>query len=200
MTKDKQNDSNGSGKVSERQDAVREGVDERSTDGDLSGGHKASLDSAGREIPDSRRPRLPIGFKKPESLAEQVQRLVRTHLSEHAQEQGAESFEDADDFDIDDDDSDPFSPYEMDFDPVLGREVSPEMLNNEPEQWRETYVRAALVDPETIAAAEKAYQEKKYKQQTQQSVASAAPHPGPGADETTKGAEKAPLQKPAGTS
>lgn len=82
------------------------------------------LDADGHEVPDPRPLTLPSGFKRPETLAEQVQRLVRNHLSRIAEESGAESFEEAEDFDVDDDPSDPATPYEAVFDPVLGRDVT----------------------------------------------------------------------------
>lgn len=82
------------------------------------------LDDKGREVPSSERPVIPLGFKKPESLNEMVQRFVRHAVSVQAQQAGFESFEDADDFDVDGDDVLPDTPYETEFDPLVGREVS----------------------------------------------------------------------------
>lgn len=75
-------------------------------------------DENGREIPDPTKPEVPLGFKHPETLAEQVHRLVRSaQLREMAEAAGHESFEQADDFDIGED-YDPRSPYEEVFDPT----------------------------------------------------------------------------------
>lgn len=82
------------------------------------------LDDQGREIPDPKPLRIPLGFKRPETLAEQVQRLVRNGLSIAAEARGAETWEEADDFDIDDDPPDPYSPFEAVFDPLLERDVT----------------------------------------------------------------------------
>lgn len=82
------------------------------------------LDEHGHEIPDPTPLELPVGFKKQETVAQMVQRLVRRDLSEYAERHGHETFEEADDFEIDDD-PEPFTPYETDFDPVLGRELTP---------------------------------------------------------------------------
>lgn len=82
------------------------------------------LDDKGREIPDNSRPVIPLGFKKPEGLNEMVQRFVRHAISVQAASQGKETFEEADDFDVEDDQALPETPYEVDFDPVLGKDVS----------------------------------------------------------------------------
>jgi len=82
-------------------------------------------EAPGRERPDPKPLEIPSGMKRPETLAEQVQRLVRTQISEEAAAQGFETFEESEDFDVDDDISDPSTPYEVVFDPVLGQEISP---------------------------------------------------------------------------
>lgn len=77
----------------------------------------------GAEMPDPRPMQIPVGFRRPETLAEQVQRLVRTSISRHAEMQGFETFEESEDFDVGDD-FDPRTPYETYFDPILGKDVS----------------------------------------------------------------------------
>jgi hypothetical protein len=99
------------------------------------------LDENGREIPDPRPLRLPAGFKKPETLAEQVQRLVRTHISREAAESGHETFEESEDFDVDDD-PDISTPYETFFDPVLGKEISPSEFRQHEQRYRQQYLEA----------------------------------------------------------
>lgn len=71
------------------------------------------FDSRGREIPDPRPLELSPGAVKPESIQSMIQRLVRLQLSQHAVAQGEESFEEANDFDIEDEDfDDPLTKYE----------------------------------------------------------------------------------------
>lgn len=78
------------------------------------------------ETPDPNPVRIPAGFKRPETLEEQIRRLVRSErFAVLAQEEGFETFDEADDFDVDDDLPDPGTPYETFFDPALGREVTP---------------------------------------------------------------------------
>jgi len=79
---------------------------------------KMYYNEKGEEIPDPTKPELPLGFKKPESLAEQVRRLVRSEQVRLAAEKsGHESFDEADDFEVGED-YDPRSPYEEIFDPT----------------------------------------------------------------------------------
>lgn len=70
------------------------------------------LDERGREIPDPTPIALPLGMGIPETLAQQIQRMVKSELSRQAEAQGHDSFEDADDFDVGDDDE-LRSPYEL---------------------------------------------------------------------------------------
>lgn len=74
---------------------------------------RSRLDERGREIPDPRRPVVPAGWRPPEPLAELVQRLVRSELSRQAVAEGQESFEEADDFEVDEDPDDFVSAYEV---------------------------------------------------------------------------------------
>lgn len=62
---------------------------------------------------------VPLAFKRPMTLAEQVRQMVRSEeLRRAALQAGMETFEEADDFDVGDD-YDPRSPYEMHFDHPL---------------------------------------------------------------------------------
>lgn len=63
----------------------------------------AILHTDGREIHDPDQIELPAGFDRPPTLQEQIQRCLRGHLSEQAQAQGMETFEESQDFDIPDD-------------------------------------------------------------------------------------------------
>jgi len=59
----------------------------------------------------------PVGYKKAPTLAEQMRDMIRSErLRIAAQEGGFETFEEADDFDVDDD-YDPTSPFEEIFEP-----------------------------------------------------------------------------------
>lgn len=69
------------------------------------------LDQKGHEVPDPTPVSVPVGYGRPESLQDQIRRMV--HLaSAEAAAAGAESFEEADDFDVGDD-FDPSSPWEL---------------------------------------------------------------------------------------
>jgi len=61
----------------------------------------------------------PVGYKKQPSLAEQIRLMVRSErLRQEALAAGAETFEEADDFDVGDD-FEPSSPYEEVFEPTV---------------------------------------------------------------------------------
>lgn len=57
----------------------------------------------GEELPDDTPIELPIRFKRPPTLQEQIKAMVRSELSQSAKAQGMESFEEADDFEVEDD-------------------------------------------------------------------------------------------------
>ena len=83
----------------------------------------AKLNENGHEVLDPTPLALPAGFKRPEPLADMMRRLVRTELSRRAEDAGLETFEESEDFDVDDD-SLPGTPFEEFFDPALGRGVT----------------------------------------------------------------------------
>lgn len=76
----------------------------------------SKFDHRGHELPDPTPVAIPVGLKRPESLQDQIRRLVRNELSAHAVAHGRESFEEADDFEVEDDPPDPRTPWELDFD------------------------------------------------------------------------------------
>lgn len=100
------------------------------------------IDEHGREVVSSKPAALPVGYERPETLQEQIARLVRNEVSEYAANRGDETFEEADDFDVDDD-LDVNTPYEMEFDPILGTDVSPDMIQRNEEEYRQRYLDAA---------------------------------------------------------
>lgn len=83
-------------------------------DGEIFTGHpKGRHDLFGREFPDPTPMSPPVGYVKQDSLAEQIRRVVRSEkLAMEAEAAGYESFEEADDFDVEDDPL-PMSAYEM---------------------------------------------------------------------------------------
>ena len=74
---------------------------------------KIEHDDRGREIPDPTKMALPLRLQRAPSLAQEVRNMVRLEVSRAAEEAGLESFEDADDFDVDDEGDLPFSPHEL---------------------------------------------------------------------------------------
>lgn len=77
------------------------------------------LDAKGREMPSSVPIAPPIGYKRTPSLAEQIRAMVVSEkLRQEAMQGGFETFEESDDFDIEDDPADPLTPYEAVFDPL----------------------------------------------------------------------------------
>jgi len=64
------------------------------------------FDSMGREIPDPTPMELAPGLVRPESLQSMMQRMIRQQLSQYAVDQGEESFDEANDFEIEDEDFD----------------------------------------------------------------------------------------------
>lgn len=66
-----------------------------------------------KEYPDPTPVEVPLHFRRPPTLQEQIKAMVRGELSRHAADQGMESFEEADDFDVGDVDELPFSRHEL---------------------------------------------------------------------------------------
>lgn len=77
-------------------------------------------DEKGHELPDATPIAAAIGYTRQPSLAEQIRQMVRSErLAQEAAAMGAETFEEADDFEVGDPaDFLPGTPYEQDFDPV----------------------------------------------------------------------------------
>lgn len=76
------------------------------------------FNARGEEIPDPRPVALPVGFKRPQSLQERMKYLLRSEELQRAQERaGIETFDEADDFEVDEQDPLQGTPYEDDFDP-----------------------------------------------------------------------------------
>ncbi len=103
----------------------------------------SSLNADGHEIPSDKPLAVPAGFQIPETLNEQVARLVRHERFNQAMGQGDEdTFDEADDFDVGED-FDPFAPHEQVFDPVLQRDITPAEFIKNQEEYRKLYHKAA---------------------------------------------------------
>lgn len=81
-------------------------------------------DAAGREIPDPTPMQPPVGYNPQPSLASIVRQQIMSHkLAQEAAAMGAETFEEADDFEVGDDwEAEKHSPYEANFDPMTPEE------------------------------------------------------------------------------
>lgn len=101
---------------------------------------KPTLDEKGWEHGDPEPMEIPAGFKRPETLQEQIKRLIKA-ASNEAAAMGLETFEEAEDFNVDDD-FDPSTPYEVFFDPVLNREVTPQEFDTHKEHYMKQYKAA----------------------------------------------------------
>ena len=67
-----------------------------------------------KEHPDPIPCAIPVGYDQPDTMAEMVQKYVRQEMSAHAKENAMGTFEEEDDFDLDDDQLDlPLSGYEV---------------------------------------------------------------------------------------
>lgn len=101
---------------------------------------------------------IPAGFKKPETMEERLKRFIRREMSDAAVRQGAESFDEANDFELPDDPVDPATPFEEFFDPVLGRAITPRELELYESQYRDRYLKTQA-DKMAIEDREEAFRE-----------------------------------------
>lgn len=76
-----------------------------------------ALNERGHEVPDPTPLAVPVGFRHPPSMQEMIKQYIRRELSEQASQAGAETLEEANDFDIPDGPPDPYSKWEHDLDP-----------------------------------------------------------------------------------
>lgn len=77
------------------------------------------LNENGYEVLSPRPMELPIGYVRTPPLEQQIREMVKSALlAREAEAMGAETFEEADDFDVGDD-YDPRSPYEEVFEPPI---------------------------------------------------------------------------------
>lgn len=69
-------------------------------------------DDQGREIPDATPVEVPLRLRNRPEEVERLRSLIRNELSDQAAKQGFETFEEANDFDVDEDEFFPVSPHE----------------------------------------------------------------------------------------
>lgn len=70
------------------------------------------LNARGQEIPDPTPIEIPSGLRRPPSIHDEMKRFIRMELSRQQSEAGLESFEEADDFDLDESEIDDIpTPY-----------------------------------------------------------------------------------------
>ncbi len=112
---------------------------------------KELLDDKGGEILDPNPMEVPVGFARPETLQESIARITRTSTIVAQARADYETAEEADDFDIPEDDTyDPDTPFEQVFDTVLDREVSAAEIVANPGLYQRLYEEAVEkgMDPE----------------------------------------------------
>lgn len=85
---------------------------------------RSVFNEKGEEIPDPTQLEIPLGFGRPRSLQEDIQAMMSAAVQQELAAAGAETFEEANDFDTGEDDE-YFSPHEDDVDPehTLAREA-----------------------------------------------------------------------------
>lgn len=96
--------------------------------------------SRAREVLDSTPITIPVNLRRSESMDERIARIVQHSVSKQAADQGLETFEEADDFDIPDDPLDPSSPWETDFDMAAANAVDRGVVQKpdlSPDRYRE---------------------------------------------------------------
>lgn len=90
------------------------------------------LTESGAEVPDPVPMAPPIGYKKQPTMVDHIRAMVRSeNLRREVEAAGYETMDEADDFDVDDD-FDPTSPYEHNFDPVAPVQAAPTGANPSP--------------------------------------------------------------------
>lgn len=98
------------------------------------------LDANGHEVLDPMPMALPTGMKAGPTMEERLRRMIQ-NMSVEAEMQGAESFEESEDFDIPDD-MDIRSPYEEFYDELLQRHITPQEFEKNADKYLNRYMKA----------------------------------------------------------
>ncbi|UDN67831.1 hypothetical protein [robinz microvirus RP_142] len=78
----------------------------------------SAIGSDGREYPDPIPTAPPVGYKTPPTIMDMIKSMIHSEqLNQKAQAEGFDTFDEAEDFDIEDDPLDPHTEYEAVFDP-----------------------------------------------------------------------------------
>lgn len=104
---------------------------------------------------------LPVKFQRPPTLAEQIARFMGAH-QRFQEQQGSESPEEAEDFDVEDDES-PYSPHELVYDSQLNRELprfEKEHLDKQRAEFDRLLAQKAAQDRAARQAAESVSRQK----------------------------------------
>lgn len=80
----------------------------------------ANYNDDGRQVCDSTPVEVPLRMQRPETQQEMFQRLIREHISQQALANEMESFEEADDFDVQDE-------FDSELNATIYEEMSPEV-------------------------------------------------------------------------
>lgn len=111
---------------------------------------KPRQNDAGREVLDPTPMAPPVGYKAAPSLADQIREMVRSErLARDLAEQGIETFEEADDFDVGDD-YDPRTPFEETFDPEGRSSFTPIAQVTEEERVANEAAKKAATPPKPV--------------------------------------------------
>lgn len=94
----------------------------------------------GREYVEPTPVEWPLGVSVPESLEQKIARMVRLGVSDFAAQHGAETFEESDDFDVDDPEALPGTTHELDDDQERIRSDM-EAVRRIPPQFRAAFER-----------------------------------------------------------
>lgn len=73
----------------------------------------ANYDEKGRQIPDTTPVAVPLAYRGGQTMEDRLRMFIRAQLSQHAAEAGHETFEEASDFDVPDEEELILSPYEI---------------------------------------------------------------------------------------
>lgn len=105
--------------------------------------YKNKYNEKGEEIMDPRPLSSRVGLKQPETLAQQIARILHSERAkEYAKSQGRETFEEADDFDVEDD-IEMNSPYEQHFDHAVN-------LHNDKKAYKDSQKKKKFKEEEPV--------------------------------------------------
>lgn len=94
---------------------------------------KAMLDEQGHEVVSNVPEAPPLGWKRQPTMVDHIREMVRSErLRQEAEAAGAETFEEAEDFDVGDD-LDLSSPYEAEYEPLSAVKARKEVADKEAE-------------------------------------------------------------------